>query len=59
MTKKEFLEKLREELKGLSRSDIDDIINDQEEFIRDAVSAGRSEEEVVSSLGFQRLLRIH
>ena len=51
MTKQDFLNRLRSELRGLDETDIDEIISDQEEFIRDAMSAGRSEEEVVSSLG--------
>lgn len=51
MTKQEFLNRLRDELKGLDQADVDEIISDQEEFIRDAMSAGRSEEEVVASLG--------
>ncbi len=51
MRKEEFLSELRVELRGLDPKDIEEIIGDQEEFIRDAMSAGRTEEEVVGSLG--------
>ena len=50
MTKEEFLQELRAELSGLEQKDIDDIIDDQAEFIRDAMSAGRSEEKVLRSI---------
>lgn len=51
MTKEDFLNELRRELRGLSLVEIDEVIRDQEEFIRDAMSAGRTEAEVVASLG--------
>ncbi|MGH1467281.1 MAG: DUF1700 domain-containing protein [Bdellovibrionales bacterium] len=51
MRKEEFLSNLRSELRGLDPKDIEEIISDQEEFIRDAMSAGRTEEEVIGSLG--------
>ncbi len=51
MKKEDFLSKLRDELRGLDPVDIEDILRDQEEFIRDAMSAGRTEEDVVRSLG--------
>lgn len=54
MNKEDFLQELRVQLKGLEQKDIDDIINDQEEFIRDAMSAGRTEAEVLRSLGSPR-----
>lgn len=51
MNKAEFLNQLRGQLQGLSPDDIEDIVRDHEEMIRDAVSAGRSEESVLQSLG--------
>lgn len=51
VNKNEYLNQLRQELSGLSTADIEDIIRDQEEYFRDALSNGRSEDQVVSSLG--------
>lgn len=51
MTKQEFIIQLKVELLGLPQSEIDDIVRDQEEFIREAVSSGRREEDVINSLG--------
>ena len=51
MTKSEFLLNLKVELAGLPQSEIDDILRDQEELIRDAVAAGRTEESIIASLG--------
>ena len=51
MKKEDFLKQLRIELSGLDPKDIEEIVNDQEEFIRDAMSAGRTEAEVMGSLG--------
>jgi len=51
MKKEEFLNELKRELNFLNQEDLDEVIADQEEFIRDAMSSGRSEEEVLSSLG--------
>jgi uncharacterized membrane protein len=51
MTKSEFIEQLKKELSGLPQTEIDDIIRDQEEIIRDALAAGRSEESIIASLG--------
>jgi uncharacterized membrane protein len=51
MTKAQFLESLRRHLSPLPPSDVDEIIRDQEEYIREAVSSGRAEEQVVDSLG--------
>jgi len=56
MTKEEYLNQLKLELRGLEEKDINDIIRDQEEFIRDAMSAGRSEGEVLRSLGSPKSL---
>lgn len=51
MTQKEFIFQLRLQLAGLPGAEVDDIIRDQEEFIREACAAGRSEEAVVAALG--------
>jgi len=51
MTKDEFLKELEKELNFLTDLEKREVIQDQEEFIREAVAEGRSEEEVVNSLG--------
>lgn len=51
MDKDRFLSELKEALKKLPESECNDIIRDQEEFIRDAMASGRSEESVIKSLG--------
>lgn len=51
MKKIEFLEALRKNLDHLPTAEVNEIIRDQDEYIQDAVLAGRQEEEVVSSLG--------
>lgn len=51
MKKTEFIEELKKELKFLKQDELNEVIADQEEFIRDAMSTGRSEEEVIASLG--------
>lgn len=51
MKQQEFILKLKTHLAGLPHDEVADIVRDQEEFIRDAISAGRSEESVVASLG--------
>jgi len=51
MNKSEFLETLKSKLTRLDAVERAEILRDQEEYIREAVSAGRSEEEVIRSLG--------
>lgn len=51
MNKHDYIKQLTKELNGLAQSDIDDIIRDQEEYFREAVSSGRDEASVISSLG--------
>lgn len=51
MKKEEFIEELKKELRFLNQEELVEVISDQEEFIRDAMSTGRSEEEVIASLG--------
>ncbi len=51
MKKEEFIASLKYELKSISPVEREEIVRDQEEYIRDAIAAGRNEEEVVDSLG--------
>jgi len=51
MKKNEFLATLRLQLRDLPQNEIDDIVRDQEEYIQDAMMAGRKEEDVIASLG--------
>ena len=51
MKSQEFLSQLRGALSHLPKAEVDEIMRDQEEYIRDAVRAGRSEEAVIDSLG--------
>ncbi len=51
MNKTQFIEQLRKALSGIPQVEIDDIIRDQEEIIRDALAAGRTEESIITSLG--------
>ena len=51
MKKAEFIEELKNELSSLNEDELNEVIQDQEEFIRDAMSTGRSEEDVIASLG--------
>ncbi len=51
MTKKEFLDGIREKLKGLPPNDIDRSLGFYEELIQDVMEDGISEEKAVESLG--------
>jgi len=51
MTKPDYLSALRSHLSTLPEDEIADILRDQEEYIRDAVSAGRTEHDVIEGLG--------
>ncbi len=51
MSRALFLSRLRQGLKGLSPSEIDDIVMDYEAHFSDAMAAGRSEIDVAASLG--------
>ena len=55
MKKDQFLQALRGHLAALPPNEIEDIIRDQEEYLQDAMAAGRSEEVAVASLGDPRL----
>lgn len=56
MTKAEFLERLRVHLSRLPEAEREDILRDQEELIRDALESGRSEEDIIASLGDPKTL---
>ena len=51
MTKKVFLDSLREKLNGLPKSDVDERISYYEEMIYDIMDDGKSEEEAVAEIG--------
>ena len=51
MTKKVFLDSLREKLSGLPKSDVDERISYYEEMIYDIMDEGKSEEEAVVEIG--------
>jgi uncharacterized membrane protein len=52
--KSDYLNTLRSLLAPLPSSEVEDILRDQEEFIRDAMAAGRSEEDAIKGLGDPR-----
>jgi uncharacterized membrane protein len=54
MTKEEFLKELEKELDFLTDLEKREVLQDQEEFIREAMSQGRSEQNVLDSLGSPR-----
>lgn len=51
MTRTQFLDQLRNYLSHLPANEREDIVRDQEEYIRDAMASGRSEADVLASLG--------
>jgi uncharacterized membrane protein len=51
MTKSEFLQQLREKMKGLPKTDIEDRVNFYIEMIDDRIEEGLSEEEAVRDIG--------
>lgn len=51
MKKLQFLEILKQNLSHLPQTEVAEILRDQEEYIRDAVAAGRNEDLVIKSLG--------
>jgi uncharacterized membrane protein len=51
MKKTEFLSILHSHLSPLPESDVQDILRDQEEYICDAIRSGRTEENIITSLG--------
>lgn len=55
MKKADYINNLRFHLSGLPVPEIEDIVRDQEEHIREGLAAGRSEEDVIQSLGDPKL----
>lgn len=51
MKKEEFISKLREQLKGLPKDDIDNRLSFYSEMIDDRVAEGSSEEQAISDIG--------
>lgn len=51
MNKSEYLAELKKYLAPLSKEEIEDILRDQDEYITAAIQHGRSEAEVLASLG--------
>lgn len=51
MKKSEFITELRRQLAALPSGEVEDIVRDQEEYIADAMAAGRTEEQAVAALG--------
>lgn len=54
MKKSEFTNELRRQLAALPSGEVEDIVRDQEEYITDAMAAGRTEEQAVAALGDPR-----
>ncbi len=46
-----FIQRLRQALGSLPKPDVDEIVADYREYIGDALSAGRTEEDVIAALG--------
>ena len=51
MTKREFLEKLRQAMSGLPKDDVEERLNFYSEMIDDRIEEGLSEEDAVSKIG--------
>ena len=56
MNREQFLKTLRNELRYMAPTERDEIVADYEEYFRDALADGRSEEDVAHSLGTPRQL---
>lgn len=54
MTKIEFLESLRDQLKNIPKEQIDEILQDYRDHINIGIEKGRNEEELIKSLGDPR-----
>jgi uncharacterized membrane protein len=59
LNKKQFFKDLREELKQLPKEDLDSLMKDYEEHFEIGISKGRSEEELVKSLGNPNIIAKH
>ncbi len=51
MTKVDYLNQLRNALQSINETERKEILQDQEEYIQDAIRSGRKEEDVVLALG--------
>lgn len=56
MNKQTFLNELEQSLTPLSKEERDDILRDMEEYFREAAGRGKTEEEIVKSLGSPKML---
>ena len=56
MDKKNFMEKIKKNLKSLPAKEIEDILNDLEEYFEVGKERGRTEEEIANSLGDPKIL---
>ncbi|NCN40029.1 DUF1700 domain-containing protein [bacterium] len=56
MTKQQFLSELESHLAEVNEAEREDILRDQEEYIREATNLGRSEMSVIEALGSPRAL---
>lgn len=56
MKQQEFINQLHDALKQLSEGERQEIIADYQEYFRDGLAAGRSEEDIAAGLGAPRLL---
>ncbi len=56
MKRDQFILALRRSLIQLPQSEVEDIVRDQNEYIADAIAAGRNEEDVIGSLGDPKVL---
>lgn len=56
MTKKQFLDELKWQLKKLPRQELGDILRDYDEYFQNAQSDGKQEHEIVQSLGSPKQL---
>ena len=59
MNKKQFLERLEKNLKGLPETEIKDILQDMAEYMDVGAERGRTEKELMDSLGNPRVLARH
>jgi len=56
MDEREFIQMLRDRLKGIPEEELDDILSDYREHIAIGLKNGRSEEEIVASLGDPKMI---
>lgn len=56
MKQQQFISELRKNLTLLPQQEVNDIVRDQEEMIREAIASGRNEESVLQALGDPKVL---